>query len=185
MSPSRTRTPLGRLLVAGVCGVALVAGPAVGTASADDKSLAKTITERAQQLDKREKALRVTLKALASKPSQSRAKAAAKDSGGLYRTTNAFRTEVRDDDGSTDKGVATRDAVLPKLTTMSTSAKKLDALLQAAAKKRTVTTQQVKRITAAKLVLDQSIGKVVASIGEAFADDGPIDPAPAPTDPTE
>jgi hypothetical protein len=183
-SPQKNRTPLGRILIAGACSTALLVGPGAGLASADDASLAKTITERAQQLDKREKALATTLKALQKSPSLSRAKAAQKDSGNIYRTTVAFRNEVRDDDGSTDKGVEARDAVLPKLTSMAAAAKKLDTQVASAVKKRRVTKGAVTKIVSAKLVLDKSIGAVITAIGEAFESDDPVDPAPAPTDPT-
>jgi hypothetical protein len=128
--------------------------------------------------------LQTRLEALVARPGQGRARSAGRDSAALYRTTNAFRTEVRDDDGSSDRGVQIRDAVLPTLTAMSAAAKQLDALLQSAAKRRRVTTSQVRRIRAAKLVLDRRIDEVVDAITEAFTDDGPVDPAPAPTDPT-
>ncbi|WP_026909538.1 hypothetical protein [Patulibacter minatonensis] len=185
MSSPHHRTPLARVVVAGACTTALLLGPGAGLASADDASLAKTITERAQQLDKREKALAKTLKTLQASPSLSRAKSASKDASGIFRTTDAFRTEVRDDDGTTDKGVAARDAVLPKLTAMAAAAEKLDKQLLSVVKKRKVGKAQVTKIVSAKLVLDRSIGKVLTAIGEAFASDGPIDPAPKPTDPTE
>jgi hypothetical protein len=185
MSSPLSRTTLGRVVAVGACSTALVLGPAAGLASADDASLAKTITERAQQLDKREKALAKTLKALQSSANLSRAKSASKDASAIFRTTDAFRTEVRDDDGTTDKGVAARDAVLPKLTAMADAAEKLDKQLLSAVKKRKITKAVVTKIVSAKLVLDQSIGKVISAIGEAFADDGPTDPAPAPVDPTQ
>lgn len=185
MSSPHHRTPVGRILVAGACTTALVLGPAAGFASADDKSLAKTITERAQQLDKREKALAKTIKSLQSSPSLSRAKTAAKDAANIYRTTVAFRDEVRDDDGSTDAGVKARDAVLPELTEMAAAAKKLDRQVASTVKKRKATKAAVTKIISAKLLLDKSIGKVISAIGEAFADEGPTDPAPPPTDPTE
>lgn len=185
MPSPQNRTPVARLLVAGACTGALLLGPAAGIAGASDATLAKTITERAQQLDKREKALAATIKSLQSSPSLSRAKAAQKDSRNIYRTTDAFRDEVRDDDGSTDAGVKARDAVLPELTAMATAAKKLDSQLVSAVKKRRVTKSVVTKIVSAKLVLDKSIGKVISAIGEAFADDGPVDPAPPSTDPTE
>lgn len=185
MSSPHHRTPLRRVVVAGACTTALFLGPVAGLASADDASLAKTVTERAQQLDKREKALSKTLKALQTSPSLSRAKSASKDASAIFRTTDALRTEVRDDDGSTDKGVAARDAVLPKLTSMSGVAGKLDKQLASVVKKRKVRKADVTKISTAKLNLDKAIGKVLGSIGEAFADNGPIDPAPAPTDPTQ
>ncbi|CAB4930765.1 unannotated protein [freshwater metagenome] len=184
MFSPRNRTPLGRLVVTGACATALLLGPSAGLAAADDASLAKTITERAQQLDKREKALAKTLKSLQRSPSLSRARSAQKDSGAIFRTTEAFRDEIRDDDGSTDKGIQARDAVLPELTSMALAAQKLDKQLVTAVKKRRVSKAVVTRIVSAKLVLDKAIGKVITAIGEAFADDGPVDPAPTPTDPT-
>lgn len=173
------------MLVAGACTTALLLGPVAGPAAADDASVAKTITERAQQLDKREKALGRMITSLQRSRSLSRVKAAAKDSGSIYRTTVAFRDEVREDDGSTDKGIQVRDALLPPLTSMAAAAKKLDRQVTSVVRKRRVSKSDVSRIVAAKLVLDRSIGKVVGAIGEAFADDSPTDPAPPPTDPTE
>lgn len=184
-SPQKNRTPVGRLLVTGACASALLFGPVAGIASADDASLAKTIYERAQQLDKREKKLSATLKVLQKTPSLSRAKSAQKDSGAFLRTTEAFRDEVRDDDGSTDKGVEARDAVLPELTKMATAAKKLDTQLASTVKKRKVTKAAVTKVVSAKLVLDKQIGKVITAVAEALTSNAPVDPAPAPTDPTQ
>jgi hypothetical protein len=184
MSSPQNRTPVRRILASGACAAALLLGPAAGLASADDASLAKTVVERGEQLDKREKALDKTLKALQRSPSLSRARTAEKDAGAIYRTTVAFRDEVRDDDGSTDRGIAARDAVLPKLTSMATAAKKLDTTLKSAIRKRSTSKAQVTKIVSAKLALDKAIGAALGTITEALADDGPSDPAPAPTDPT-
>jgi hypothetical protein len=178
------RTGVGRLLVTGACASVLLAGAGAGPAAASDATLAKTVVERSQQLDKREKALSKTLKALQRSPSLSRAKSAEKDAAAIFRTTEAFRTEVRDDDGSTDRGVEARDAVLPELTAMAAAAKKLDTQLVSVVKKRKVSKSAVTKIAAAKLALDKAIGKALSAIGEALSNDGPVDPAPAPTDPT-
>ncbi len=178
------RTGVGRVLVTGACASALLVGAGAGPAAASDATLAKTVVERSQQLDKREKALSKTLKALQRSPSLSRAKSAEKDAAAIFRTTEAFRTEVRDDDGSTDRGVEARDAVLPELTAMAAAAKKLDTQLVSVVKKRKVSKSAVTKIAAAKLALDKAIGKALSAIGEALSDDGPVDPAPSPTDPT-
>ena len=186
MPSPQHRTPVGRLLVAGVCSAALVLGPTAGMASASDATLAKTIYERAQQLDKREKSLAKTIKSLQSSPSLSRVRSAQKDAAAFHRTTEAFRDEVRDDDGSTDKGIKTRDDVLPELTKLATAAKSLDRQVTSAVKKKRKPSKAVvTKIVSAKLTLDKQIGKVVTAIGEAFADDGSTDPAPPPKDPTE
>lgn len=177
-----TRIPGARLVVTGACAGALLLGPVAGMASADDTSLAKTIAERSQQLGKREKAVATKLKSLQKSPSLSRAKSAQKDAAAIYRTTEAFRDEVRDDDGSSEKGQALRDEMVPALTAMATAAKKLDRQLVSATKKRTVTKAAVTKAVSAKLTLDKAIQKVFVAIEEAFSDD-PDAPAP-PKDPT-
>lgn len=185
MPSPQHRTPVGRLLIAGVCSAALVLGPTTGLASASDATLAKTIYERAQELNKREKSLARTVKALQSSPSLGRVRSAQKDAVAFHRTTEAFRDEVRDDDGSTDKGITTRDDVLPELTALASAAKSLDRQVSAAVKKKRKPSKAVvTKIVSAKLKLDKQIGKVVSAIGEAFADDGSTTPAP-PKDPTE
>lgn len=186
MSSPQHRAPLGRILVASACSAALVLGPAAGLASASDDTLVKTIVERSQQLDKREKSLAKTMKALQASPSLSRVRSAQKDAAAFHRTTEAFRDEVRDDDGSTDKGVKTRDDLLPQLTKLASTAKTLDRQVTAAVKKKRKPSKAVvTKIVSAKLTLDKQIGKVVTAIGEAFTDDGSTDPAPPPKDPTE
>ncbi|MEV4423094.1 hypothetical protein AB0L40_24415 [Patulibacter sp. NPDC049589] len=184
MSSPHHRTSFGRALVAGACVTALALGPAAGLASADDDSLAKTFTERAQQVNKREKALSASIKALQKTPSLSRAKSAAKDAGAIYRTTDALRTEIRDDDGSSDKGTEARDAVLPKLTAMAAAAKKLDTQFTTAVKKKKVTKSVVAKIVVSKAALDKSILTVITAISDVLENNTPVDPAPAPVDPT-
>jgi hypothetical protein len=184
MSSPQNRTPVRRILVSGACAAALLLGPSAGLAAADDASLVETVVERSEQLAERENTLDKSLKALQRSPSLSRARTAGKDAGAMYRLTVTIRDEVRADDGSTDRGMATRDAVLPELTSVAAAAKKLDATLRSAIRKRSTSKAQVTKIVSAKLALDKAIGAALGTITEALADDGPSDPAPAPTDPT-
>lgn len=183
MSSPQNRTPARRILASGTVALALLLGPAAGGASASDRSILTTISERGEQIAKREALLAKDLKALQRTPSSSRVTSAEKSAAAIHRTTVAFRDEIREDDGSTDDGTRIRDAVLPEITAMAEAAKKLETTLEAAQRRR-VTKAQVTKIVKVKKALDTAIGSALATIVIALEDDGPADPAPAPTDPT-
>jgi hypothetical protein len=153
-----------RTLAAGACLAALALGPAAGVASADDASIVRAVADRGGQLVDRTAAVDATTKAFRRSPSGARARTGTRQAKALARLASTFRDELRDDDGSTQRGRDVRDALLGPLGRIASSAAALQRAY-ARASSGAVSTGEVAGVAAAQRTFD----RLVVAAGRAAA----------------